>query len=80
MDTEALLRCFERYMAEGGHSATRAQFEANLHEKARDHDFRDDIVPLLRPGVPWDFDEALATVSERIIASLPGDPWKGDRD
>ena len=77
VDTEALLRCFERYMAEGGHSATRAQFEANLHQKANNPDFRDDIVPLLRPGVPWDFDVALAAVSNNIIESLQGEPWKG---
>ncbi|RLB47273.1 MAG: nucleotidyl transferase AbiEii/AbiGii toxin family protein [Deltaproteobacteria bacterium] len=78
VDTKSLLRCFDRYMAEGGHSVTRAQFEANLHEKSNDHDFRDDIVPLIRPGISWDFDEALALVNERIIESLPGSPWKGD--
>jgi predicted nucleotidyltransferase component of viral defense system len=80
VDTESLLRCFDRYMLGGGHSASRAQFEANLHEKASDNDFRDDIVPLLRPGVPWNFDEALAAVSKTIIESLPGDPWKGDSE
>ena len=77
VDTELLLRCFTRYMTEGGHAVTRAQFEANLHEKASDHDFRDDIVPLLRPGINWELDDALRLVSERIIAQLPGDPWKG---
>lgn len=76
VDINVLLRCFTRYMTEGGHSVTRAQFEANLHEKAGDHDFRDDIVPLLRPGIDWKFDDALRLVSERIIEELPGDPWK----
>lgn len=77
-DTAALLRCFDRYMKESGHSVTRAQFEANLHGKSNSSDFRDDIGPLLRPGIRWDFDEAIATVGTRIIAALPGDPWKGD--
>ena len=77
VDADALLRCFERYMTEGGHSVTRAQFEANLHEKAGRRDFRGDIVPLLRPGLTWDFDVALERVLGTLIARLPGEPWKG---
>lgn len=78
VDPAVVLQCFHRYMAEGGHAVSRAQFEANLHEKASDHDFRDDIVPLLRPGVSWDFDSAFAVVSRSIVELLPGAPWKGD--
>ena len=78
IETAVLLRCFDRYISDGGHSVTRAQFEANLHIKSTDSDFRDNIGPLLRPGIRWDFDEALKTVRARIIAALPGDPWKGD--
>ena len=58
IDTETLLRCFNRYMTEGGYAVTRAQFEANLHGKAGDHDFRDDIVPLLRPGIDRELAQA----------------------
>ena len=78
-------------MTEGGHSATRAQFEANLlrfgrgarllsslHDRGRKlSDFREDMGPLLRPGLAWDIDAAMNTVLERVIALLPGDPWKG---
>ena len=64
-------------MIEGGHSATRAQFEENLQRKRRLHDFREDMGPLLRPGLAWDVDTATNTVLERVIALLPGDPWKG---
>ena len=78
IDTETLLRCFTRYMTEGGHAVTRAQFEANLHGKAGDHDFRDDIVPLLRPGIEWNLKDALRRVGVRIIEELPGAPWKED--
>lgn len=79
VDVDSLLRCFHRYMAEGGHAVTRAQFEANLSDKARDPDFRDDIAPLVRQGITWDFDDAVSLVSDAIIAALPGEPWKGDR-
>jgi predicted nucleotidyltransferase component of viral defense system len=77
VDTKVLLRCFTRYMTEGGHAVTRAQFEANLYKKANNHDFRDDIVPLLRPGIHWKFNDAIQFVREKIIRKLPGDLWKG---
>jgi hypothetical protein len=43
-------------------------------------EFRGDILPLLRPGLGWDFEEALAVVMDRMIAKLPGEPWQGDGD
>ena len=64
-------------MVEGGHRVTRAQFEANLHGKRADPSFRADIRPLLRSGVAWDFDLAMDSVLERVVAGLPGDGWKG---
>ena len=80
VDPAVLLRCFDRYMIEGGHSVTRAQFEANLHEKSTDSDFRDDIEALLGPTIPWDFEDAMQVVLEHVVAKLPGDPWKGAGD
>jgi predicted nucleotidyltransferase component of viral defense system len=80
LDVDTLLRCFQRYMREGGHAVTRAQFEANLHRKAESREFRGDILPLLRPGVSWDFDEALKLVMSEVIAKLPGEPWKGSAE
>ena len=56
VNTGALFRCFQRYMAEGGHTVTRAQFEMNLHEKGRSPGFRRDILPLPRPDSSRDFD------------------------
>ena len=73
----AVIACFQRYMTEGGHTATRAQFEENLAGKRAMYAFREDIVPLLRPGIAWDCDAAMDIVLQRIIALLPGDPWKG---
>ena len=77
VDVPRVLACFRRYMAEGGHSATRAQFQENVEGKRRLPDFREDMGPLLRPGLIWDVDAAMNTVLGRIIALLPGDPWRG---
>lgn len=79
LDPRAVTDVFERYMREGGHSASRAQVEANLHAKARSRAFREDITPLLRPGVPWNFDLAMDEVLERLVSLLPGEPWRGGR-
>lgn len=80
IDLPLMLRCFDRCMKEGNYSATRAEFEANLHRKSDDSDFRNDMDPLLPSGSRWDFDEALAVVGDRIISALPGEPWKGPGD
>ena len=32
-DEDALIRCFERYMREGSHTVSRAQFEENLAQR-----------------------------------------------
>jgi predicted nucleotidyltransferase component of viral defense system len=77
VDAPRVLACFRRYMTGGGHSVTRAQFEENLHGKRKLHGFREDMRPLLRPGLSWDLDTAMNTVLERFVALLPGDPWKG---
>lgn len=80
IDPATLLACFEQYMTEDGHTVTRAQFEANLAHKRKQPDFRDDVGPLLRPGLSWDFESGMDAVLQRIVALLPGDPWKsGDQ-
>jgi predicted nucleotidyltransferase component of viral defense system len=73
-----LIDCFQRYMAEGGHLVTRALFEENLAAKRTMPDFKKDVELLLRPDLTWDFDIAMDIVLDRLIATLPGDPWKGD--
>ncbi|MCK4415229.1 MAG: nucleotidyl transferase AbiEii/AbiGii toxin family protein [Candidatus Eisenbacteria sp.] len=75
-----LLACFERYLIEEGRTVTRAQFEENLAWKRAQPDFRDDVRPLLRRGLSWDFDVAMDTVIESLVAQLPGDPWKGQAE
>jgi predicted nucleotidyltransferase component of viral defense system len=73
-----LIRCFNRYLAEEKHSVSRAQFEANLADKRKQPDFRDDVRPLLSPGFSWDFETAMDAVLEKLVTLLPGDPWKGE--
>lgn len=72
-----LVTCFGRYMSEGGRTVTRALFEANLHEKSRRKDFRGDMDVLLRHNLSWDFDDAMRTVLQQLVARLPGEEWKG---
>jgi predicted nucleotidyltransferase component of viral defense system len=77
VEPSELLRCFHRYMAEGPRTISRAQFEANLHEKRNLPAFRSDVEPLVRPGMRWNFEEAMDAVLLRIVSLLPGDPWQG---
>ena len=42
-----------------------------------------DVVPadmsaLLRPGEVWDVDATMEVVRDRLVARLPGEPWKGE--
>ena len=77
IEPQTLISCFNHYMDEDGRSVTRAQFEANLAQKRKQPDFRDDVTPLLRPGIAWDFDAAMDSVLKDIISLVPGDIWKG---
>lgn len=72
-----IIEAFLKYMEEGGHKVSRAQFEQNMAQKLQDPQFTADIGPLLAPGFSWDFDSAFQAVSENLIQRLPGDPWKG---
>jgi predicted nucleotidyltransferase component of viral defense system len=71
-----IIEAFSAYMKHGGHAVTRAQFEQNLDAKLGSPQFTADIGPLLATGRNWDVAAAAADVSERLIALLPGDPWK----
>ena len=57
---------------------TRAQVEQNLALKMRDGAFLADLSPLLAGGAAWDPVAAEALVSQRLVALLPGGPWKGE--
>ncbi len=77
IDPDRVILAFSKYMERGGHDVTRARFEQNIEAKLRDPQFNADIGPLLATGFSWDGEEAAATVRSRLIARLPGEPWKG---
>ena len=71
-----VVEAFTAYMKNEGKHVTRALFERNLSEKRKSTQFSADITPLLASGYTWDKDGAVETVSTRMIALLPGAPWK----
>ncbi len=58
IDPGLVVSCFLRYLEEGGHRVSRAEFEANLAAKLADRMFTRDIEPLLAPRASWDIEEA----------------------
>ncbi|HVB56983.1 MAG TPA: nucleotidyl transferase AbiEii/AbiGii toxin family protein [Candidatus Acidoferrales bacterium] len=78
VNPKRLLDAFSGYMQKEEGRITRAMFERNLAAKLRMPEFAADIGPLLAPGYDWNMEEAARNVSERLIALLPGDPWKGE--
>ncbi|MGH7821484.1 MAG: nucleotidyl transferase AbiEii/AbiGii toxin family protein [Candidatus Binatia bacterium] len=77
VDDRKVIECFRRYMDEGGVRVSRAELEANLRAKLAAPAFLDDLAPLLAGDVSYDTRAAGALVLERLIAGLPGEPWKG---
>jgi predicted nucleotidyltransferase component of viral defense system len=76
VDPERIVKAFGEYMHHEGHQVTRAQFERNLAGKFRNAQFIADIGPLLAAAYKYDRDVAADLVSNRLIALLPGAPWK----
>ncbi len=68
---------FNEYCKLTGSQISRANFEQNMHEKFSRSDFRNDILPLLSPGVNWDFEEGFRILHENFVRQLSGSPWKG---
>jgi len=80
VDPARIIAAFSEYMDRGGHHVARSLFEQNIAAKLRDRQFTADIGPLLAPGYDWNMEEAVTTVSSRLIGRLPGEPWKGEED
>jgi predicted nucleotidyltransferase component of viral defense system len=81
LNTKKVVRCFLRYMDHEGTSISRAEFESNLLEKLSDPVFTGDISPLLvsgeHPSPALQPQNAGRTVMDKLIALIPGQPWKG---
>jgi predicted nucleotidyltransferase component of viral defense system len=78
-DSQRVARCLGEYLGRVGLRVSRAEFEANMAEKLASRDFRSDVTQLLRDGADYDVRVASELVHERLIARLPGEPWKGVR-
>lgn len=83
LDAAKIVKCFLRYMEHDETLITRAQFESNLSEKLDDPFFTEDISPLLvlgeHPAPALQPAKAGQTVMEKLVALIPGDPWKGSK-
>jgi predicted nucleotidyltransferase component of viral defense system len=76
-DEERVIACLLAYFRHGGLSVSRAEYEANMARKLAVPDFRNDVTQLLRIGAAFDVEQAYAVIHERLLARLPGAPWKG---
>jgi hypothetical protein len=61
----------------GGTALHKLYLEENLTDKMQDDAFLEDVEPLLPTGITYRAETAYNLVSSRLIARLPGDPWKG---
>ena len=78
LHAERIIKAFEKYMEHAGHPVTRAVFEQNFAAKRGDPEFMGDIGPLLAAGYEWNPEAGAEAVSAKLIARLPGEPWKGN--
>jgi predicted nucleotidyltransferase component of viral defense system len=78
VDPDRVVRAFQVYREHEEHSVKRALFKENLALKMQDETFLTDISQLLSPGFVWDPEAEAPLVSSRLIARLPGDPWRGE--
>jgi predicted nucleotidyltransferase component of viral defense system len=76
-DEQRVVGCLSKYLGRSGLRVSRAEFESNIAEKIASRDFRSDVTPLLRDGADYDVRVASELVEERLVARLPGEPWKG---
>ena len=77
VDCGKLLEAFYHYNNHQKLKISRAEFEKNLHEKIMSEDFLSDANHVLPARTPWDPKDAFRIISEKLIAQLMGNPWKG---
>ena len=74
---DRVVECFKRYLEHEGNRITRAEFEKNLASKMQNHDFKEDVKPLLIEGIEYNAEDACSFVLDNLVSKLPGEPWKG---
>ena len=80
LDSQKVIGCFQKYLAHEHLDVSRAEFEANMHDKMSAKRFRTDIHPILHPDQAFDIASAYERVHENLIARLPGEPWEGNEE
>ena len=79
LDLDKVMVCYHKYMEYLETKVSRAEFEKNLLQKRDLPSFREDILPLLAVrNKQHNFAADFNLVMEKIIAKLPGEPWKGE--
>jgi predicted nucleotidyltransferase component of viral defense system len=76
-DPDKVVELFERYKQREELYVNRAMFERHMLDKLDHPQFGADIRPLLRPEHKWEVVEAYNEVANKLIARLPGKPWRG---
>jgi len=71
IDIPKLIHCYNEYInfSEGA-SPTSKMYIANIEEKMKDDEFRNDIFTILRPEIEYDNDLAYKKISEEIISVI----------
>jgi predicted nucleotidyltransferase component of viral defense system len=78
LDHDRVIGCFDHYLALEGHPISRANAEERMLKKLN-QSLTEDIAPLLRAGVSFTHDDAIAAFNRvwgELIRRIPGDPWK----
>lgn len=79
LDAAGVVACFQEYIAHGGGTVSRAQFEENLLAKLATPEFTADLPVILSADAlnAFDVQRAGNLVLTRLVALLKGDPWQG---
>ena len=73
LDMEKVLECYRKYMDfVVERIPSYKEFVQNMEQKMQDDEFLEDVVPLLRPEVPWNPQEAYPLIYDQLIDQMPG--------
>jgi predicted nucleotidyltransferase component of viral defense system len=81
LDPGRIIECFNHYLKMEGHPISRANAEERMLKKLN-HSLTEDIGPLLRTGVHFTDEDAVAAFNRvwgELIRRIPGDPWKSSK-
>jgi predicted nucleotidyltransferase component of viral defense system len=70
VDPGKVIDAFKAYMDNQGLKVSKKEFRNNLELKLDDQSFKNDIVPLLRPGISYSIEDAYRLVDNRLINRL----------